>query len=438
MEEMGIAPSAEGLNKKIAAISPAVFDCLSVLGRKMYYPAGILTQTAEAKAKSPRFDATIGIALEGHDAMHLSVIDQYFNNLHVNDIYPYAPSAGLNELRQIWKRELIQKNPSLHDKAFSLPVVTSALTNGLSLAGELLANKNDVLIIPNKYWGVYDLNLKTKMGCKTEIYRMFNDQKGFNTEAFSESVKTAAAATKKLIIILNFPNNPTGYTPTAIESESIVKTIKDQADKGTRIVTILDDAYFGLFYEDSIKESLFCQLCNLHENILAVKVDGATKECFAWGFRTGFLTFGTKTENHEELYSALEEKIKGLIRATLSSSNHPSQVILLKSLKDPQYKADAKLKFEILKKRALRLKEILNQEKFKDDWAPYPFNSGYFMCLKLTKVNAESLRLHLLSQYKVGTISIGATDLRIAFSCIEEADMEELIDLIHQGVKDLS
>ena len=59
------------------------------------------------------------------------------------------------------------------------------------------------------------------------------------------------------------------------------------------------------------------------------------------------------------------------------------------------------------------------------------------MCLKLHNIDAEKLRLHLLDQYGVGTISINSTDLRIAFSCVEEEDIEELFDLIAQGAADL-
>jgi len=74
-----------------------------------------------------------------------------------------------------------------------------------------------------------------------------------------------------------------------------VAAIKEVAEAGCNIVAITDDAYFGLFYEDSLKESLFGKLANLHPRILAVKLDGATKEEFVWGFRTGFITLPTET-----------------------------------------------------------------------------------------------------------------------------------------------
>ncbi len=92
----------------------------------------------------------------------------------------------------------------------------------------------------------------------------------------------------------------------------------------------------------------------------------------------------------------------------------------------------------MLKGRALKVKEVLNSGKYDSAWTYYPFNSGYFMCLKLKTVDAEKLRVHILDKYGVGGISIGKTDLRIAFSCIEEKDIPELFDIIYKGVLDLA
>ena len=90
-----------------------------------------------------------------------------------------------------------------------------------------------------------------------------------------------------------------------------------------------------------------------------------------------------------------------------------------------------------MKGRANKVKAILDSGKYGDVWGYYPFNSGYFMCLKLKQVGAEALRSHLLHQYGVGTIALGESDLRIAFSCIEENGLEELFDTIYRGVQDL-
>ena len=52
-------------------------------------------------------------------------------------------------------------------------------------------------------------------------------------------------------------------------------------------------------------------------------------------------------------------------------------------------------------------------------------------------VEAEPLRVYLLDKYGIGLISLGKTDLRVAFSCLEKEDTQELFDTLFQAVKDL-
>ena len=134
----------------------------------------------------------------------------------------------------------------------------------------------------------------------------------------------------------------------------------------------------------------------------------------------------------------MEQKTKGIIRGTISSGSHLSQTIILESLESDEFDLEKQQKFKIMENRANKIKQVLQQEKFQDYWTYYPFNSGYFMCLQLKNVNAEKLRVHLLDEYGVGTIAINDTDLRIAFSCVEEPDIEELFELIYQGMIDLT
>ncbi len=50
------------------------------------------------------------------------------------------------------------------------------------------------------------------------------------------------------------------------------------AEKGNNVVALIDDAYFGLFYDDQcMKESMFALLAVSHPRIMAIKLGGATK-----------------------------------------------------------------------------------------------------------------------------------------------------------------
>ncbi|WEG12144.1 aminotransferase class I/II-fold pyridoxal phosphate-dependent enzyme [Pullulanibacillus sp. KACC 23026] len=426
-------PIAKGLNEAIQADQPSVYQMLSELGKALYYPKGILSQSNEANQKATKFNATIGIATEGNEPMHFKHIHNSMPDYETKDLFPYAPPQGKPALRQVWKEKLLRDNPSLSNKKIGLPIVTNALTHGLSLAADLFVEKGDTVILPDKNWGNYNLIFGIRRQAELKTFRLFNEEGRFDAEAFRNTILSVKEK-GKVVLLLNFPNNPTGYTPHPDEAKAIVSTIVEMAEAGLDIVAIIDDAYFGLFYEDSIKESLFGMLANAHPRILPIKVDGATKENYVWGFRVGFITYASESE---EVLNALEAKTKGLIRGTISSGSHPSQTIILQSLQSDEFQIEKQEKFEIMKRRALKTKEIITQPKYKEVWTYYPFNSGYFMCLKLDGVDGEAVRVHLLNEYGVGTVSINSTDLRIAFSCVEEEDLEELFELIAKGIQDL-
>ncbi len=94
-------------------------------------------------------------------------------------------------------------------------------------------------------------------------------------------------------------------------------------------------------------------------------------------------------------------------------------------------------KCEILRVRAERVFEIANQPRFAESWKVYPFNSGYFMLVKVEGVDAEKLRMHLLDEHGVGLIATSSTDIRVAFSCLEAKDVEPLFELLHQAIQEL-
>lgn len=422
------------LNAVIEQQNPYIFAMLSDLGKAIYFPKeGILNQSAEAKAKAKTFNATIGTALENGKPMYLNAIQETLEAYDPNDLYPYAPPEGKPALRQAWRSKMLDDNPSMTNKTYSNPIVTNALTHGLSIVADLFADKGDAVIFPDKNWENYELCFGVRRGAEIVNFPLYDERGRFNSAALREAV-LARKEQGKAIVILNFPNNPTGYTPSAEEGREIVEALVAGAEAGINIVAVTDDAYFGLFFEDSLHESLFGQLAGAHPRILPIKVDGATKEEFVWGFRVGFITY---TSPSEPLLSALEQKTAGIIRATISSGPHPSQTFILRALQSPDFDRQRLEKFHIMKARANRTKELLDSGKFDEAWTYYPFNSGYFMCLKLKTVDAEALRVHLLDQYGVGTIALGETDLRVAFSCIEVEDLEQLFNTIHQGVLDL-
>jgi len=433
-------PLAKELNSIVEAGNPHLFGMLSDIGKNLFFPKGILSQGAEAKEKAYNINATIGIAKEAGHTMKLDSVAAYVKDIPASNYLTYAPSFGIPDLRQAWKRALFAKNASLAGKEISLPVVTNGITHAIAIFADVWLDPGDVVILPEMMWGNYNMILTVRKGARIDHYELFNTAGGFNLDAFEETVRAAAAENDKITVLLNFPQNPSGYTATETEGRRIVEILTAVAEGGTNVLAVFDDAYFGLFYEDdTLKESLFARLCQSHPRLLAVKLDGATKENFVWGLRAGFITYGCPVETDPaSVYEALERKTAGAVRGNISNASHLGQAIILRSMQSDAYAAEQREKFGILKARADRVKAVLADPKYAAAWDVYPFNSGYFMCLKLKTVDAEILRVHLLDKYGVGLIALGDRNLRVAFSCIDEQQVEELFDTVLKGIADLT
>jgi aspartate/methionine/tyrosine aminotransferase len=421
-------PLAVELNQIIEEHAPAVMRVLSDLGKELYFPKGILTQSAEAKEKATRYNATIGEARELQRSMGLPAIMHHFSDLDPDRVLPYAPSAGRADLRTAWREEIKEKNPSLGNTPIGLPVVTCGITHGLSTVADMFVNPGDLVLMPDKLWGNYLLVFGVKRGARVGRYPLLDLDSGFDLEGFRR-VLAENAGLGKMIVLFNFPNNPTGYSITPAEADAITDALLAVADGGCDVVALCDDAYFGLFYDEEVmKESLFTRLADVHPRILAIKLDGASKEDFAWGLRVAFITYGIA--GGAGMYEALEKKTGGCIRGTISNSPNLSQELVLRAMADPDYRAQKAEKFAVLERRAARAKAVLAEPRFAAAWKLYPFNAGYFLCVRLNDLNAETYRVRLLDQYGVGVISTSDTDVRVAISCVDEADIGDLFDVM--------
>ena len=426
-------PQAEELNSIIREKNSVVFELLSERGKEIYFPKkGILAQSAEA-AKAG-INATIGTAVEDDGSpMRLESIASKVN-LKPEKIFLYAPSYGRPDIRAEWKKMIYKKNPSMSGVEISLPVVTNALTHGISMAGYMFCDATDEVIVPDLFWENYTLTLTNAYGSKLKPYKLFKND-GLDLISFEQTLNEGAVG--KRIVLLNFPNNPAGYTPTQVEQDEMVKIIKASAEKGNKIVLLIDDAYFGLGYEAGIaSESIFSALCAGHENVLAVKIDGPTKEDYVWGFRVGFITYGIKGGD-AALYGALESKTAGAIRGNISNAANISQSLLLEAYTHPDYENQKAAKYDIMKRRYDEVKRVLQNEAYKPYFKALPYNSGYFMCIELADgLDGEKTRKLLIEKYSIGVIAFDKL-LRIAFSAVAESKIQPLFEGIYEACKEL-
>ena len=422
-----INPLAKELNDTLAG---SVVDALmSDMGRRLYFPNGIISQGGEAAKDAHFANGTIGMAVARGTPIELDSYKKNMPSLTPRETVAYAKTAGNPDLRALWKEKIIEKNPSLKNKQFSLPILVPGLTAVLSYVSDLFVDVDKPLLAADPCWDNYELIAAARRGAEFHQFKCFENGK-FNIADLEAKMKADAEKYGSVRVILNFPQNPSGYSPTVSEAKEIVRIVREIAESGKKVLVLSDDAYFGLNYEDDIEpQSLFAYMADLHENVLAIKADGPTKEDFAWGFRAGFVTFASKGLSDAQ-YTALVTKFMSAIRSSVSCSSTPSQSLVMHALKD---EAHNKQKIEcrnMLKRRYDLVRKFVNTHTSKV-LEPLPFNSGYFMSFHVNTGKAEEIRKALLKNEGIGIIQIDPHTLRVAFSSIDEDKIDSVYTSIY-------
>ena len=407
----------------------------SKLGENIILPQDVLIQSKETAAIPGAINATIGIATSNKKAMALPSINKVITEINNSEYLPYSPTPGLPKMRELWKEKILADNTSINKDFLSLPMVTTGITQGIDIAANLFSESGDALLLPNLFWQNYAQIYTIKLGNKIYKYNQFDENNEFSITNFKETLYSIKE--DKISLILNFPNNPTGYTPSDVELNSLVDVISTYAkeNKNKQLIIVSDDAYFGLFFEKNHKTPTLSATYKLaeNENCLIIKLDGITKEYYSWGLRIGFITYYTK---NDELRQLLLEKTQGFLRSTTSSPSNLSQQIALRLLDNKKTLEEKEINDKIIEERYNELKQAISVEQLDSLVRILPFNSGYFFTIKLpSNINAHEFRLKFLNEYKYGVYSMDDEHIRIAFSCLDKELIPELIYKFKQCIK---
>ncbi|NHJ21526.1 MAG: aminotransferase class I/II-fold pyridoxal phosphate-dependent enzyme [Candidatus Lokiarchaeota archaeon] len=448
-----------------------LYSALSEQGKRIYLPQGIFYWSGRGK-KEAEINSTLGSAfgyensfIEGGTSewvpFYLEDIKAY-STLSVNEVVSYSKVSGLEDLISIWKKWLIKKSlldiesePSKLSKLenyITNPVVTAGLTNGIFLSCSLFLNPGEIVISPNKRWGNYDNIIENLIGAKIKSFEFFVEDQ-INIEGLKNAIHEVSEVQEKVILILGFPNNPTGYIPKEEELEAMIQMLRQtQRELIKPIVVLVDDAYEPYVYSTSvIKRSIFYALHDIEEDVIPIKLDGITKELLLYGGRIGFITVGLKpgwVSNEEELNTLkkeLDNKLSGLIRTTISNSNHFYQALVIKLFNnlgmDGIIQKREKIR-NILKNRY----EKINSELRKIDNSIIsvdPNAGGFFLFLNINpeRISAKNFADHLLRKYKVGVIPIekhedNINGIRIAYCSIDINEIDEFVNRIKLALED--
>jgi aspartate/methionine/tyrosine aminotransferase len=407
-----------GLNEALEREAPALFRALSPLGRRAASPAGAPPAVRPPGTGLP----DLASAFSGLSAQDL------------DDALHGSPVAGLPEVRHRWRQW--QRRSAPEDVPSSLPVVTAGLSHGLSLLADLFGGEAKAVAVPQPFWGNYRQAFATRTGSRLLTAPAYIDGR-YNPRAIAEALAGLPPG-EPAVGILNIPSNPGGYSPDREERRATVESLLAEAGRRP-LVVVCDDAYAGLVFEPEIpRESLFWELAGAHPNLVAVKVDGATKEFSFFGGRVGFLTFALDPES--DAVRALESKLALLVRTGIGAPVAASQVVLLQALRDQGVAGDNEAVRLLLEGRYRALKGALAAV----DPAlltVLPFNSGCFALVEIPAalaIDSEVARRHLLVRHDTGLISIAPRYLRIAHCSVDAEALPELVRRLEKGVQELA
>lgn len=408
---------AETLNQQIQTAWPAAAALLSPMGLRAAFPAGVPAQAAEAKGCE--FNGSIGQVTDGHgNALPLPSLSNLLGDLDRNASLLYPPQLGIAGLRALWRDRITARAPGL---SLPLPMVTVALTHGISLCADLFCDAETTVLIPSPSWGNYKAVFGLRREAHLASWAVFDTEMRFNIAGFKAAL---AQITGRCLVVLNFPGNPTGYSPTEAEADAIAEAVLQHRYP---LVIVCDDAYQGMVYEKSaIQDSIFYRIQPHLDPArhLLIKVDGATKELAFFGGRVGFLTFATDEPTAESLL----DKAAAIARGTVSSAPAPSQVAVMTCLKNPNLQQELAELHAVLAQRYEKLKACLPDLNAVGVQA-FPFNSGCFALLRLPEgCDPHTLRKKLIHSYSVGLVALPEERaLRVAYCSMHADQIEEAI-----------
>ena len=191
----------------------------------------------------------------------------------------YAPTNGIPELRE----SLVQKayrNYGLHYDPNSEILVTVGGTEAIFLALIGLLNPGDEVLIPNPGFVVYEPGVLLAGGVPVHVPL-------FEKNDFKPSVDdvTSLITDKSRVMILNFPNNPTGAVLSYDEVAALAKIAVERD-----LIVISDEVYEKIIY-DNAKHYCLATFPGMRERTLVV--NSFSKTYAMTGLRVGYV-YGPK------------------------------------------------------------------------------------------------------------------------------------------------
>ena len=224
-----------------------------------------------------------------------------------NKVTYYAPTKGVPELLQQLENKLKTVN-NIETTWKDNIILTNGGSQALSLAFASIFNPGDEIVISSPNFISY-FYLSAFFDLKIIEIERKND---FRPDI--EKIKNSITEKTKAILI-NSPNNPTGYSLDTKELQEIVEIVKNND-----LYLISDEVYENYLYDDS-KHTSPASLKDMFER--TITLNAMSKLYSATGFRLGYVAANKEIIDTMEKYH----------QYTVAGTNHAAQYCFLEALK---------------------------------------------------------------------------------------------------------
>ncbi|OJG45223.1 hypothetical protein RV04_GL002271 [Enterococcus hermanniensis] len=186
----------------------------------------------------------------------------------------YTANAGLIELREKISDYLLFRNKVKYNPTSEI-IVTVGGSEAIDMALRIFVEKGDEVIIPQPSFVCYQPITEIVGGTPVTVAVQAEDQFQLTPEKLE-----AVITDKSKILILSYPNNPTGAT---MDREALIK-IADVVKKHDLLV-LTDEIYAELVYDESFVS--IAELPGMRERTIVI--NGFSKGFAMTGWRLGFV-----------------------------------------------------------------------------------------------------------------------------------------------------
>ncbi|MHA1148487.1 MAG: pyridoxal phosphate-dependent aminotransferase [Promethearchaeota archaeon] len=329
-------------------------------------------------------------------------------------ITQYAPTRGVPELLQLLEKKIRVIN-NIETNWKDNIIMGNGGSNAITFAFATVFNPGDEIILNSPNFVSYFYCSKFFGIAIKEIER----NKNFSINL--DKIKTAITKKTKAILI-NSPNNPTGYALTKKELEEICDLVVEHD-----LYLISDEVYENYVYDD-VKHISPASLEGMFDRVITL--NAMSKMYSATGFRLGYVVA------RKEIIDLIEK----YLQFTVAGTNHAAQYGFIEALKmDPSFFDDILKSFN---ERRLLIFNRLNDIGFD---VVKPRGSFYIMpSVKPFNISAMEFSKKAMSEKGVATVpgdifgSYSDDRLRMSYATaldlIKQA-MDRIEDLVNSIIK---